>query len=261
MLNHFFSPDPKARIEPTEFMTHLLSYQGLDAASVCLRPTVLLPLIPELERRLLRTLGISAPHSYKIQRQALYNPISHPFSIIASPMGAPMAAMLLEQLIALGARHFLYLGFCGALTTAYQIGDCFLPNQAMREEGTSYHYLPAEVIPTSSVHLNTILLTQAAARHLLVRQGPIWSTDAPYRETVQKIQHYQNAGVHAVDMEMAALFAVGHYRGCEITALLIVSDECYHTTWKPGFGRQRLRHACQQAVEVSIATAAAIAAE
>jgi uridine phosphorylase len=260
MLNHFFSQDPKAHIEPAEFMTHLLSYQGLDPMSLCLRHTVLLPLIPALERRLLRTLGISTPHAYEIQRQALYNPHSYPFSIIASPMGAPMAVMLLEQLIALGARHFLYVGFCGALATSYQIGDYFLPNQAMREEGTSYHYLPAEVIPTSSVRLNAILLTQAANRHVLVRQGPIWSTDAPYRETAQKIQHYQNAGVHAVDMEMAALFAVSHYRGCEITALLIVSDECYHTTWKPGFGMQRLRHACRQAVEVSIATAAAIAA-
>jgi uridine phosphorylase len=222
---------------------------------------VLLPLIPELERRLLRALGITASHSYKIQRQALHNPDGHPFSIIASPMGAPMATMLLEQLIALGARHFLYLGFCGALEASYRIGDCFLPNHAIREEGTSYHYLPAEVIPVSSSRLNTILLSQAARKSLLVRQGPIWSTDAPFRETVQKIQHYQNAGIHAVDMEMAALFAVSHYRGCETTALLIVSDECYHPTWQPGFGMQRLRHACQEAVEVCIATAAMISAE
>jgi uridine phosphorylase len=260
MLHHFFSPEPKARIEPTEFMAHLLAYQGLEAASFCLRHTVLLPLIPDLERRLLRTLGTPQAHPYKVQRQALYNPASHPFSIIASPMGAPMAVMLLEQLIALGARHFLYLGFCGALSTSYRIGDCFIPERAVREEGTSYHYLPAEIVPISSVRLNAILLTQAARQRLPVRQGPIWSTDAPYRETVHKIQYYQNAGIHAVDMEMAALFAVGDYRGCEITALLIVSDECYHPVWKPGFGLPRLRQVCQEAVEVCIAAAAAIAA-
>jgi uridine phosphorylase len=260
MVHHFFSPEPQARIEPAEFMAHLLAYQGLEAASFGLRPTVLLPLIPVLERRLLRTLGTPPAHPYKLQGQALYNPAQYPFSIIASPMGAPMAVMLLEQLVALGARHFLYLGFCGALATAYRIGDCFLPQRAVREEGTSYHYLPAEIIPTSSVRLNTILLTQAADKRLSVRQGPIWSTDAPYRETAHKIQYYQNAGIHAVDMEMAALLAVGHYRGCEITALLIVSDECYHPVWKPGFGLQRLRQACQAAAEVCIAAATAIAA-
>jgi uridine phosphorylase len=261
MLNHFFSPEPTARIEPTEFVTHLLSYQGLAPASFGLRHTVLLPLIPALERRLLRTLGTPHGHPYKIQGQTLYNPAAVPFSTISSPMGAPMAVMLLEHLIALGARRFLYLGFCGALANAYCIGDCFLPERAVREEGTSYHYLPAEVVPTSSARLNTILLTQAALQQLAVRQGTIWSTDAPYRETAHKIQYYQQAGIHAVDMEMAALFAVGHYRGCEITALLIVSDECYHSTWKPGFGASQLRQACQAAVEVCIAAARDIATE
>jgi hypothetical protein len=62
-------------------------------------------------------------------------------------------------------------------------------------------------------------------------------------------------------MEMAALFAVSHYRGCEITALLIVSDECYHPTWQPGFGLPQLRQACQAAIEVCIAAAREIAAE
>ena len=91
MLPHFFSPEPQARIEPAEFMAHLLASQGLDAASFCLRHTVLLPLIPDLERRLLRTLGTPQAHPYKIQRQALYHPAQYPFSIIASPMGAPIA--------------------------------------------------------------------------------------------------------------------------------------------------------------------------
>jgi hypothetical protein len=56
-------------------------------------------------------------------------------------------------------------------------------------------------------------------------------------------------------MEMAALFAVGHYRHCEIGALLVVSDECYHPVWKPGFGASRLRQACDAAVTVAVAAA------
>jgi uridine phosphorylase len=253
--SQFFSPDPTARIEPADFMQHFLEQRGLDATSVGLRPTVIVPLIPALERRLLRLLGTPEPQPHPIQHQALYHPMGSPFSVIASPMGAPMAVMLLEQLIALGARRLLYLGFCGALIPPYRIGDLFLPEQAIREEGTSYHYLPADVVPCASRQVQAILQTQAQRQQLPVQQGPIWTTDAPYRETPLKIQQFQEAGVHAVDMEMAALFAVGQYRHCEVGALLVVSDECYHPVWKPGFGASRLRQACDAAVTVAVAAA------
>ena len=111
----FYCPDPVAHIEPAAFVAHMLAHHGQDVTSLGLRPMVLLSLIPVLERRVLRQLGSPAPGGHKLHHQALYNPEGMPFSCIASPMGAPMATMLLEQLIVLGARQFLYLGFCGAL--------------------------------------------------------------------------------------------------------------------------------------------------
>jgi uridine phosphorylase len=256
--SQFFSPDPTARIEPGDFMKHFLAQRGLDATSIGLRQTVIVPLIPALERRLLHVLGAPEPQPYPIQHQPLYYPVDYPFSVIASPMGAPMAVMLLEQLIALGAQRLLYLGFCGALLPSYRIGDLFLPLQAMREEGTSYHYLPADVVPSASPHMQAVFQDAAQRRQLPIQQGLIWTTDAPYRETPLKIQQFQEAGVHAVDMEMAALFAVGHYRQCEVGALLVVSDECYHPVWKPGFGASRLRQACDAAVTIAVAAAASL---
>ena len=258
-LASFWSPEPTARIEPTDFMEHVLAYRGVERADVGLRQTVLLAFLPELERRVLRAVGAPTASPHSIQRQILYNPVGYPFSVLASPMGASMAAMLLEQLIALGARHFLYLGFCGALDATYHIGDCLIPVYAMREEGTSYHYLPADVVPTATPHLTAVLQAEAQTQQVTIRQGPIWTTDAPYRETEQKIRHFQAAGVHAVDMEMAALFAVAAYRRCAVTALLIVSDECYHPIWKPGFGAERLRQGCRQAVAVAVAAATRMA--
>ena len=163
-----------------------------------------------------------------------------------------MAVILLEQLIALGAQRFVYLGFCGALAPSYRIGDGFIPSYAIREEGTSYHYLPADVIPRSSTRLNASLQAAARTQGTSVGVGPIWTTDAPYRETPQKIRQFQDAGVHTVDMEMAALLAVAQYRGCDLTALLVVSDECYHPIWKPGFGVPQLRQGCRDAVQVAI---------
>lgn len=249
----FFSTDPTVRIEPAAFIAHYAASRGLSVESFGLRQTVVVTLIPALERCLLRRLGTPPPHPHPIQHQRLYHPAGSLCSTIASPMGAPMAVMLLEQLVALGARRFIYLGFCGALAPSYRIGDGLIPSQAIREEGTSYHYLPADVVPSSSVQLNTILQAAAQAQGLAVGTGPIWTTDAPFRETPEKIRQLQAAGVHAVDMEMAALFAVALYRGCEIAALLLVSDECYHATWKPGFGIPQLRQACQDAADIAVA--------
>ena len=256
----FLSSEPTARIEPDDFIAQVLSYRGVTPHDMGLRHTALLAFIPELERRLLKELGSPQPHALPVQRQRVYSPDDSAFSVLASPMGAPMAVMLLEQLIALGVRRFLYLGFCGALDSSYRIGDCVIPTQGLREEGTSYHYLPPDVIPTTTGRLNAVLQEQATAHGLPVRSGAIWTTDAPYRETAEKIQYFQHAGARIVDMEMAALLAVAHYRSCEITGLLIVSDECYHPTWHPGFGHPQLRRACRAAVRVGIEAGQLIAA-
>ena len=56
-------------------------------------------------------------------------------------------------------------------------------------------------------------------------------------------------------MEMAALLSVAVYRGCEVAALLVVSDECYHSMWRPGFGAPDLRRGCQEAVTLGAAAA------
>ena len=100
-----------------------------------------------------------------------------------------------------------------------------------------------------------LVLDEAASQGLAMQSGPIWTTDALYRETALKIRQFQDAGVHAVDMEMAALFAVAQYRGCDVGAILIVSDECYHPTWQPGFHAPHFRQGCRDAVALSIAAA------
>lgn len=244
-----------SRIEPADFLTHVLAQYGARPADLSVRPVVLLTFIPVLQRRLLRHLGMPEPQPQPILRQAWYNPEGRGFSTLASPIGAPMAVMLLEQLIALGARRFLYLGFCGALAPTLSIGALFMPRQAIREEGTSYHYLPAGVEPEAAAAMTTLLEAEAARRGLRAGQGRLWTTDAPYRETAGKIAAFQAAGVQAVDMEMAALLSVAAYRGCEVAALLVVSDECYHPAWRPGFGAPAMRQGCQEAVALGVAVA------
>lgn len=251
--DQFLSAEWNARIEPADFLTHVLAQYDVEPADLAVRPVVLLTFIPALQHRLLRHLGTPPPQPQPMMRQPWYNPEGRAFSVMPSPIGAPVAVMLLEQLIALGARRFLYLGFCGALEPTLAIGDLFIPQQAIREEGTSYHYLPAGVEPLAAAAMTDLLKEEGERQGVQTRQGRLWTTDAPYRETAEKIAGFRAAGVQAVDMEVAALLAVAAFRGCEVAALLVVSDECYHPTWRPGFGAPALRRGCQEAVALGAA--------
>ena len=253
--DQFLSPEPTSRIEPAEFLAHVLPQYGAEPSDVKVRAVALLTFIPALQRRLLLHLDMPPPQPQPIVRQVWYNPEGRSFSTLPSPVGAPMAVMLLEQLFALGARRFLYLGFCGALDPTLSIGDLFIPVRAVREEGTSYHYLPAGVEPAAAPSITALLQHEAERQRLDVRQGLLWTTDAPFRETPAKIAAFQAAGVRAVDMEMAALLSVAVYRGCEVAALLVVSDECYHPVWRPGFGAPEMRRGCREAVALALAAA------
>ncbi len=81
---------------------------------------------------------------------------------------------------------------------------------------------------------------------LSFKQGPVWTTDAPYRETVDKVKAFQSQGVLGVDMETSAFFTVSAFRGIEAAALLIVSDDLSEMTWRHGFREPRFLEARKQ---------------
>ena len=251
----FLSHERMSRIEPAQFLAYMLPHYDAESADNKMRPVVLLTFIPVLQRRLLRQLDEPRRQPHPILWQSWYNPEGRSFSAISSPVGAPMAVMLLEQLIALGARQLLYLGFCGALDPTLAIGDLFVPLLAVREEGTSYHYLPAGVVPTAARSITSRIQIESEKQGLAVREGRHWTTDAPFRETASKIEDFQSSGVQAVDMEVSALLSVAAYRGCDVAALLVVSDECYHPTWCPGFRTPEMQRGCREAVSIGVAVA------
>ena len=163
-----------------------------------------------------------------------------PFSLVGPIIGAPYAVMLLETLIVWGARRFIYLGWCGAVASSVKIGDLVLPESAAIDEGTSRHYEPQ----TSGYARPSETQTDAIGKvcrgsGLTVHKGPVWSTDAIFRETREKVRHYQQQGVLAVEMELSALFTVGEHRRVEVGGLLVVSDELSSLTWRPGFKDER----------------------
>lgn len=155
-------------------------------------------------------------------------------------VGAPFAVITLEKLIALGISQCILLGWCGSLLPSLQIGDIVLPTWAISEEGTSAHY-PIKQPPRSSSQLRHRVHDYLEAKGISSAEGPIWTTDALYRETGDKITRYADQSILAVDMEFSALATVSAFRGLDMAAVLLVSDELYHSEWKPGFHRKSFR--------------------
>lgn len=150
--------------------------------------------------------------------------------------GAPAAVITLELLAASGIRKFLVYGGAGSLTRELRIGDVLIPTWGVREEGTSYHYMPEEYVPKPSEALASKLkenlhntLTLQGSR---VVEGGVWSTDAIFRETEDKIRNYAGRGVMGVDMESTALMTVAEYRGVELAIALIITDELSSLRWR-----------------------------
>lgn len=180
-----------------------------------------------------------------------------PVAIVGPLIGAPHTIMVMEKLIALGARMILYFGYTGSLQSEVKIGDLVVPTSAVSGEGTSKQYYP-EIYPpipdSTLVNLLNIALSGVTAP---VHQGTIWSNDAIYRETVTLVQYYQNLGVKGVDMEMSAFFTLGKYRQVAVAGLLAVSDELFTFVWNPGFDTPIFQEARNLAARAVLDTAAA----
>ncbi len=146
-------------------------------------------------------------------------------------VGAPLAAAFLEELIALGVRKFLVCGSAGVLEPGHPLGEVLVPTAAVRDEGTSYHYLPAdrEAVPTPAAieTIRTVLAEQA----IPFRPVRTWTTDGLYRETRPRMERRKAAGCVTVEMEAAALFAVAAHRNVTLGQVLYASDDLSGEQW------------------------------
>jgi uridine phosphorylase len=185
-------------------------------------------------------------HQHQEQPQRVYLTDLHtgtfrgtPVALAGPMLGAPQAVLVLEKLIVLGVQRIVAFGWCGSLQPHVKIGDVVLPSGAVSDEGTSQHYPLAAVRPGPAPELLNRLLQPFHGDQEGIHQGLVWSTDAPFRETVGKVLGYQQQGVLAVDMEVSALFTVAHFRDIRLAAVLAVSDELHDLTWRHGFKDRR----------------------
>jgi uridine phosphorylase len=146
------------------------------------------------------------------------------YGIVGHAVGSSFSVLVAEQLFASGCKLLL------SVTSAGQIADIAPPPyyilvaRALRDEGTSYHYLPAATFAEADAALIAVAtegLVQAGCR---VHVGDTWTTDAPFRETAQSIAMRRDAGILAVEMEAAALYAFGSACGRPVICLAHVSN-------------------------------------
>ena len=160
--------------------------------------------------------------------------------VVAHPgLGAPFAAATLEELIALGCRKFVACGSAGVLKSDLKRGAIVIPNSAIRDEGTSYHYCP----PSREIEVDrkiTKKLELVLKKHQIDYEiGKTWTTDAFYRETKGKITRRKAEGCLTVDMECSAFIAVSKFRNVIFGQYLAAGDDISGVEWDPRLGNDR----------------------
>lgn len=154
-------------------------------------------------------------------------------------MGAPLAAGLLEEVIALGCRKFIACGSAGVLRSDIAVGHIVVPVSAVRDEGTSYHYLPptreVEASPEAVSAIERVLKRRSVPYVL----GKTWTIDAFYRETPGKVRQRREEGCLTVEMEAAAFFAVARFRQVLLGQILCGGDDVSGEEWDARSGVER----------------------
>lgn len=144
---------------------------------------------------------------------------------------APGAACTIEELHAMGCEKFVVCGGAGSLRKDSKVGEIIVPVCAVRDEGTSYHYLP----PAREVECHPYALEQVTSglnqMGIAFTEGKTWTTDAMYRETPDMIELRRQEGCITVEMEAAAFFAVSRYYDIPLAQLLYAGDDVSGESW------------------------------
>ena len=155
----------------------------------------------------------------------------HKFALFKMGVGAPVAVVDIEDMHAMGVNKFIVFGNCGVLDEAIEDCSVIIPNKALRDEGTSFHYVKA----ADSIDLNKKYIPEF--KEVLDKlgysytEGATWTTDAFYRETRDKLNRRKAEGAVVVEMEASALQAVCDFRDCELFIFFYAGDNLAGEEW------------------------------
>ena len=226
MITESFDPTREAVLEPGRLVSPV---EGFPRVGVSCFSRVLLDLL--LRQFPARELGAveTANQRFPVYEITVGN---RRFAAYLSAVGAPVCAAQWEEVTAMGLESLVLFGTCGVLDGS--IADCaiLLPTAAVRDEGVSYHYLPASeevpVNPRYREEFRALLRERGLSWH----EGKVWTTDAIYRETRENLRRRRAAGCLCVDMEAAAMAAVAAFRQKTVFQFFYAADNLDADCWE-----------------------------
>jgi uridine phosphorylase len=217
-----FDSARKAVLDPSE---HIKKMEIPDRCVICFFQDVISGLLKSG-----KISQIAESHS-EMAAHPVYMLSDQPVALFHPGVGAPLAVGLLEETIARGCSKFVVCGGCGVLDKEIAVGHLIVPTSAVRDEGTSYHYMEpgqeAEPHPVAVAAIRQVL----NAHRVPYLTGKTWTTDAFYRETPGKVLARKAEGCLTVEMEAASLFAAASFRDVVLGQILYGGDVVMPGEW------------------------------
>lgn len=220
-----FDPAKKAVINPEDIIKPV---DGMPKIAItCYSNTTFERILDGLDTEMIA--ATSTANGVKPVYKTKYKDIA--VALFMIEVGAPMSVGMLEDVFMMGVEKVVVFGTCGVLDKSIEDCSIIIPNLAVRDEGTSYHYAPAaDEIEVNEAYMNvfTKMLDELRVNYTV---GKTWTTDAFYRETQEKIKRRKRQGCICVDMECSANAAAAKFRGKELIQFFYAADNLDSEEW------------------------------
>lgn len=148
-----------------------------------------------------------------------------PVTVSTTGMGAPSAAIVMEELAMLGAKEVVRVGTTGGIADSVRIGDVIVPSKAIPLDGATRSYMGRRTAQPSDAAISRLLCKEAEGRGLKAHRGTICTSDTFYLEEEKGAKAWAAKGILSFEMECSVIFALGRLRGYRAAAILTVTGK------------------------------------
>ena len=154
-------------------------------------------------------------------------------AVTQAPVGAPACVANFEEVISMGIKNIMLFGCCGCLDNSLDDYSIIIPTSAIRDEGTSYHYM--KVSDEVEIDAECVKVVEDVIKSLNIKynKGKAWTTDAIFRETRSKVERRIKQGAITVDMECSAMAALCKYRNVKFAQFFYAADNLSQEEYDP----------------------------